>query len=163
MESASRDAIVVAACNLIVTDDAVLLVRESKDSARGRYNLPAGKVEPGERIVDAAEREAREEAGLQVAVVALVGIYQCPLTSENTSVVNFVFESRVVGGSLTVSAQHPDVRYVPYPELRRLADAGMLRGTHIVRAVDALRNGRRLPTDFIDVVPPSRPASAEAR
>ena len=161
MESAPRDGIVVAACNLIVSDGAVLLVRESKDSARGRYNLPAGKVEPGERIVDAAEREAREETGLQVAVVALVGIYQCPRTSENTSVVNFVFESQVVAGSLTGSAEHPEARYVAYPELRRMADAGMLRGTHIVRAVDALRNGRRLPTDFIDVVPLSRPSTAD--
>src|SRR5687768_13879574 len=99
----SPGAVIVAACNLIVSEadgGGVLLVRESKSSARRRYNLPAGKVEVGETIVEAAVREAWEETGLRVLVASLVGVYQCPMTSEATSVVNFVFESHVVAGAI---------------------------------------------------------------
>lgn len=145
----------VAACNLVVSTDALLLVREAKHSARSRLNLPAGKVEPGETICEAAVREALEETGLQVEILALVGIYHCPATSEGTAVVNFVFESHVVGGAITPTDAHPEVRFVPFGEVEELAAARRLRGTHILSAFHALRSGRRLPLDLVEVVAPS--------
>ena len=146
---------VLAACNLIVEDGAVLLVRETKASARGRLNLPAGRVEPGETVIDAAVREAREETGLEVEAVAVVGIYHCPMTSEGFPVINVVFESRRVGGAIATSPEHPEVRFVPFAQVAQLADAGMLRGTHIAAAVAAFETGRRWPVDVVEVVPPS--------
>lgn len=143
----------VAASNLIVATEDLLLVREAKASARRRYSLPAGKVEPGETIREAAVREAHEETGLHVEVVALVGIYHCPATSEGTAVVNFVFESHIVGGAITPSEAHPEIRFVPFSEVSRLAAAHRLRGAHVLRAFDELRSGRRLPLDLVEVVP----------
>ena len=145
----------VAASNLIVNRDSLLLVREAKREAHGRYSLPAGKVEPGETIGEAAVREAREETGLTVEVLALVGIYHCPVTSEGTAVVNHVFESRVADGVIAPTEAHPEVRFVPFSELEELASAHRLRGTHVLRALHALRTGRRLPLDLVEVVPAS--------
>lgn len=147
--------VLVAAANLITSGSDILLVREAKPAARQRFNLPAGKVEAGETIPEAAAREAREETGLDVEVVSLVGIYHCPATSEGTAVVNFVFESRPRGGEIGVSAAHPEVRFVPIAELEAMAAQRRLRGTHILRAVQALAAGRRLPLDVVEVVPAS--------
>jgi ADP-ribose pyrophosphatase YjhB (NUDIX family) len=52
----------------------LLLVKENYD--RGRYTLPGGAVEDGESALDAVRRETREEAGMQVEIDHLVGVYR---------------------------------------------------------------------------------------
>lgn len=147
--------VIIGCCNLVQKAGSFLLVRESKASARDRFNLPAGKPEVGETLVEAAVREAKEETGLDVVVDHIVGIYQCPKTSEGFGVVNFVFASRVTSGSVTTSEAHPEVRYFSRPEVSDLAARRLLRGTHIELAIDAHASGHRLPLDILDIVPAS--------
>ena len=52
----------------------VLLVREGY--GRRRWGLPGGGIEPGELPHEAAVREAREETGLVVTPIAVVGLYR---------------------------------------------------------------------------------------
>jgi 8-oxo-dGTP pyrophosphatase MutT (NUDIX family) len=52
----------------------LLLVRENYD--RRRYGPPGGRVEPGESPFHAVVREAREEAGIEVAVEHLIVAYR---------------------------------------------------------------------------------------
>lgn len=56
-------------------DERFLLVEER---VRGRLvlNQPAGHVEPGEALADAAARETLEETRWQVAIRGLIGVYQ---------------------------------------------------------------------------------------
>ncbi len=44
----------------------------------GRWSFPAGFVERGEPVEDAAVREAREETGLAIALGPLLGLYSAP-------------------------------------------------------------------------------------
>jgi 8-oxo-dGTP diphosphatase len=149
------ETVIIGCCNLIVEDGRYLLVREAKESARRRYNLPAGKPEVGETLVEAARREAKEETGLEVEVDYLVGLYHCPRTSEGFGIVNFVFACRSVGGELRASPQHPDVRYCTRAEVAELARERLIRGTHIERAIDDHARGKQLPLELVEVVPPS--------
>jgi ADP-ribose pyrophosphatase YjhB (NUDIX family) len=52
---------------------AVALVRESID---GRWTLPGGWADVGESLAEGAIREVREEAGLDVRVAGLLGLYE---------------------------------------------------------------------------------------
>ena len=139
-----------------------LLVQESKASAWSRFNLPAGKPEQGETLTEAAVREAQEETGLKVTVDHLVGIYQCPRTSEGFGVVNFVFFSEVVGGDLRTSNAHPVVRYFSTGEIAKMVSARRVRGRHIPAAIADHEAGRQLATSLIQVVSEvGRPDQAE--
>ena len=54
----------VIAAAVIVRDSRVLLVRRRVAEGSLSWQLPAGKVEPGETVQEAAVREARDEAGV---------------------------------------------------------------------------------------------------
>ena len=59
----------------VVHDDAgrILLIQRGKAPAAGSWSLPGGRVEPGETLVEAVQREVREETGLDVNVGEYVG------------------------------------------------------------------------------------------
>jgi len=57
----------------IFRDGRVLIVRRGRPPAHGLYTLPGGGVELGETLEQAVVREVREETGLAVAPLALVG------------------------------------------------------------------------------------------
>ncbi|GHH74746.1 hypothetical protein GCM10018793_16690 [Streptomyces sulfonofaciens] len=49
------------------SDGSILLAERSGTGyADGMLNLPSGKVEPGESVIEAAVREAREEIGIRI-------------------------------------------------------------------------------------------------
>jgi len=147
----------VVCANVIADARGVLTVRESKPSALGRLSLPGGRLETGETLAQGAAREAFEETGLTVEVVRMLGIYHCPATLEGGSAVIFVFESRVVGGQPTTSAEHPEVIFVPRQDLTELIASGQVRGSHVPLALAALDADVQLPNDLVTVVAAADP------
>jgi 8-oxo-dGTP pyrophosphatase MutT (NUDIX family) len=67
-------AVAGAAAIVFDGDGRVLLVREGY--RRRRWSLPGGRIEPAELPHEAAVREAREETGLEVVPVEVVGLYR---------------------------------------------------------------------------------------
>lgn len=59
---------------VIICDDKYLLVEEI-ENGKNVLNQPAGHVEPGENLIDAAKREIYEETGLRLSPQYLNGIY----------------------------------------------------------------------------------------
>ena len=53
----------------------VLMIRRRDN---GRWDMPGGGVEPGERVEDAALRELHEETGLVATELRLLGIFSGP-------------------------------------------------------------------------------------
>lgn len=65
----------VGAGMLVVRDGRLLLLQRANEPFRGCWNLPAGYVEANEAPARAAERETREESGLQVKTDRLADAY----------------------------------------------------------------------------------------
>ncbi len=71
---------VVACVGAVVLDDhgRLLLVRRGNEPGRGLWSVPGGRVEAGESVAAAVEREVREETGLTVRAGAEVGRVRIP-------------------------------------------------------------------------------------
>ena len=55
-------------------DGSILLVRH----VEGRWQIPGGAVDPGERPEDAARRETREEASVEIELGDVLGVFGGP-------------------------------------------------------------------------------------
>lgn len=118
--------------NVAILDalDRVLLIEREDFRVWG---LPGGMVEPGESVARTAVREAREETGLEVRLLRLVGVYSLPEWVDGGNHV-VLFTARCVGGALMAGAdgEARDARYFRPDRLpenllwwhrRRIADA----------------------------------------
>jgi 8-oxo-dGTP diphosphatase len=56
----------------------LLLIRRAHEPGRGLWSAPGGRVEPGETLAAAVEREVREETGLSVHAGPPVGTVRLP-------------------------------------------------------------------------------------
>ncbi|MFE4797659.1 NUDIX hydrolase [Streptomyces sp. NPDC056708] len=97
-QSVEKQPTVAAA--LIVQEGRVLMVRRRVSEGQLSWQFPAGKVEPGEAREDAAVRETREETGLHVVAVKLLGERVHPMTGRLMSYT----ACEVVGGTAHVAA-----------------------------------------------------------
>ena len=52
------------------------MVRRGRPPAEGLWTIPGGRVEKGEYLSAALEREVKEETGLEVTAGALLGIFE---------------------------------------------------------------------------------------
>jgi len=59
---------------LIRKGDEYLLIKRASEPDRGLWSVPGGMVEVGEKVEDAAIREAKEETGLEIELVKDLGV-----------------------------------------------------------------------------------------
>lgn len=105
---------------IAVMDGKLVLVRRKHEPFKGRYALPGGFVEYGERIEDAVVREFREETGLEGRVERLLGMYSDPSRDPRGHTVSAVFVLEVTGGVLKDSDE-TSAELIPMKNIPRLA------------------------------------------
>ncbi|GAB3949276.1 NUDIX hydrolase [Micromonospora vulcania] len=67
----------VPACGVLAVDDqGAILLQRRRDT--GQWALPMGKLEIGETPSECAIRETREETGVDVEVIGILGVYSDP-------------------------------------------------------------------------------------
>ena len=93
----------------------ILLQRRSDN---GLWGLPGGSVEIGESVRDAIIREVREETGLTVEVVRLIGVYSDPKVQvvryPDGNVEHYIssmFACRILAGNLQTCDETLDLQF----------------------------------------------------
>ncbi|MFD5562645.1 NUDIX domain-containing protein [Kitasatospora griseola] len=108
--------LVVAASAVVTDGEGRILLQRRADN--GLYALPGGTMDLGESLPGTAVREVREETGLDVEITGLVGTYTDPRhvisysDGEVRQQFNVCFTARITGGTLRMSDESTDLRFV---------------------------------------------------
>ncbi len=90
-------------------DGRLLLCRRAIEPRAGRWTYPAGFMETGETIEEAAVRETWEEAQARVELVSLYGVFSLPHVSQ----VYVVFRGRLLAPEFGAGSESLDAQLIP--------------------------------------------------
>jgi 8-oxo-dGTP pyrophosphatase MutT (NUDIX family) len=137
------NSLVPAASAVVTNDRGEILMQRRVDN--NFWALPGGAMDFGETIVQTAEREVREETGLNVEVDRIVGTFSDPRhiieysDGEVRQQFNICFHAKLIGGRLRSSDESTEVRWIPRADLKELEihHTTRLRLDHFLRHPDA--------------------------
>ncbi len=111
---------------VVVEHAALLLVRRGHEPEAGSWSVPGGRVEHGETLAQAVEREVLEETGLTVRCGELVGWVERIDARHHFVILDFT-ASPVADPpwSLSAGGDAADARWVPLPDVPGL---GLVNG-----------------------------------
>jgi 8-oxo-dGTP pyrophosphatase MutT (NUDIX family) len=137
----------VTAAAVIERDGRFLLVEERVDG-KLVLNQPAGHLDPGESLPEAASRETLEETGYRFVPSHLVGIYHWQ-TESGTTYVRFTFGGEATAPTGPVQLDHGIVAVHWLTRAQMLARERELRGPMVLRCVDDHLAGKRHSLDVV--------------
>ncbi|NJE29689.1 NUDIX hydrolase [Thermococcus sp. 18S1] len=104
---------------VILHGDGVVLIKRKHEPFKDHYALPGGFVEYGETVEEAALREAKEETGLDVRLIKLVGVYSDPNRDPRGHTMTTAFLA-IGTGELKAGDDAKEVHVVPVDEALKL-------------------------------------------
>ena len=108
---------------VIMHEGKLALVRRGVEPDKGKWSIPGGVVELGEKVRDAVIREVREECGLDIEIVidTPMDVLDSLVTDEDSRLkyhyVLLQFLARPRGGTLKPSSDVLEARWVPLEEV----------------------------------------------
>lgn len=108
---------------LILKDGKLLLIKRGAKPGQGKWSIPGGLVELGERVQDAVIREVKEECGLDIEIEKLIDVFDSITRDEEGRVqyqfvvVNFL--GKIKGGTLKNADDVLEARWVSLDEVKK--------------------------------------------
>ncbi len=102
--------------------DSVLLIRRGTPPRLGEWSLPGGRIEPGERAVDAALRELREETGVEAEITGLIDVVDGLFPEAGRHYVLIDYAARWVSGEPVAGDDALEGRFVALDEIESLIE-----------------------------------------
>ncbi len=146
---AAWDTHVTVAC--VVERDGRYLMVEERDKRSGRlvFNQPAGHLDPGETLPEAALREVLEETGWHVRLTAVLGLglYTLPDASATYLRTTFLAEALAPVENASIDPDIHAVHWLSHGEILAISDK--LRSPLVLDVIERQRRGLRYPLDVI--------------
>jgi ADP-ribose pyrophosphatase YjhB (NUDIX family) len=121
-------------------EDQYLLCRRAIEPRKGFWTFPAGFLEQGESPEEGAAREAQEEAGADVEVGALLGIYSIPRIGQ----VQMMFRGSLRSPQVAAGEESLEVRFLPWSAIP-WDDLAFLSVSAALRHHDEVRDRQGFP------------------
>jgi 8-oxo-dGTP diphosphatase len=126
MSKKDRGNVWLAAAGLVIDEGKWLVVKKKYGGLKDKWSIPAGFVEAGETVDEAAIREVYEETGIQGETVSLLGI-RTGVIRGTTSDNMVVFLLKRKGGTLIPAPNEIETAAFLSPEeLKRDPDTSLM-------------------------------------
>lgn len=102
----------IVAGSVVLQDDKILLCKRAIEPRKGFWTLPAGFMELGESVEEAAQREAQEEALATIEIDRLLAVYSVPRIGQ----VQVMFRAHLKGG-FGVGPESQEVKLVDWKDI----------------------------------------------
>ena len=100
----------------------VLLIRRGTPPRQGEWSLPGGRIEAGERAVDAALRELREETGVEAVITGLIDVVDGLFPEAGRHYVLIDYAARWISGEPVAGDDAAEARFVALDAVEGLID-----------------------------------------
>jgi 8-oxo-dGTP diphosphatase len=100
----------------------VLLIRRGRPPRQGEWSLPGGRIEPGERAIDAALRELREETGVEAEITGLIDVVDGVFPGAGLHYVLIDYAARWLSGEPVAGDDALEARFVALDLIEDLID-----------------------------------------
>ncbi|WP_420478680.1 NUDIX hydrolase [Brevundimonas sp. FT23028] len=121
-------------------EDTVLLIRRGKPPRMGEWSLPGGRIEPGERALDAALRELKEETGVVARITSLLDVVDGIFPEADRHYVLIDYAAEWLSGEPVAGDDALEARFVPLDQVEALIDWSETR--RIIAVAAARRDSR---------------------
>lgn len=141
---------IVIVGGVIEKDGKFLLVQEAKEKCRGKWNIPAGHLEPNESIFAGAKREVKEETGCDVELTGVLQIGNRIL--EDDIFISVVFSTKLLKEDIKYNENEIlDVKWFTYEELLNMKEE--LRSYNwIINSITAFKENKIADIDLVKMM-----------
>ena len=131
-------------------DNKYLLVQEAQEKCRGKWNIPAGHLDPNETIFEGAKREIFEESGFKVELTGIAHIANRVMP--NDELIGFVFSTEILSGEISINpSEILDIKWFTYDEIMNMGDK--LRSNDLItEAITAVEKNELLDIGIIKMI-----------
>ena len=139
----------VVASAIIEDDGRFLLIEETADDGAVVLNQPAGHLDPGETLFDAARREVLEETAWYFEPEGIVGVYLMPKPGTDITYMRVCFHGRPLREEAGRALDHGIIRTLWLTPEELAARRAMHRSLMVQRCMDDYLAGHRYPLDLL--------------
>jgi len=103
----------LVACSVVEMNDRIVLLKRGIEPQKGKWVIPGGYVDRGEKVENAALRETEEECGIKTQLKDLLGVYSYP----GRLVVVVAYVAEYLSGSLMADDESLEVKLLKTDEI----------------------------------------------
>jgi 8-oxo-dGTP diphosphatase len=94
--------------------DELLVLKRKNPPAKNEWWFPGGRMRKGETFEETLNREVKEETGLDVKIIKLLGVYSRVFLERHD--VSIVFLCEYNSGNMVLNSEHSEYRFLSISE-----------------------------------------------
>lgn len=136
---------------IIEKDGKVLMVQEKQKRCYGKWNLPAGHLDPNETIIQGAVREMKEETGCDVEVTGIAVLANRVM--EDDIFIEIIFTTKLVKEEIKIDPEEIlDVKWLEINKILNNMDEDLRDIKFIKQPIQNMIDGKVASLEIINTL-----------